>query len=78
MKAVLNCVQLLETPWTAAHKAPPPVEYSRQEYWSGLPFSSSGHLPKLGIKPASLMLAGGFLYHCDTWEAQGESRAGLF
>ena len=40
-KAVLGCVQLLETPWTTAHKAPLPMEFSRQEYWSGLPFSSS-------------------------------------
>ena len=32
------------------------MEFSRQEYWSGMPFPSSGNLPDLGIKPVSLML----------------------
>ena len=41
------------TPWTVAHQAPLPMEFSRQEYWSGLPFSSPGDLPNPGIKPAS-------------------------
>ena len=31
----LSCVQLLATPWTAAHQAPPSVGFSRQEYWRG-------------------------------------------
>ena len=31
----LSCVRLLATPWTAAHQAPPPMGFSRQEYWSG-------------------------------------------
>ena len=38
---LLSCVQLLVTPWTAAYQAPPPMGFSRQEYWSGLPFSST-------------------------------------
>ena len=33
----LSCVQLLATPWTAAYQAPPPMGFSRQEYWCGLP-----------------------------------------
>ena len=33
----LSCVQLLVTPWTAAYQAPPPMGFSRQEYWSGVP-----------------------------------------
>ena len=41
------------TPWTRAHQAPLPIEFSRQEYWSGLPFSSPGDLPNPGIKPGS-------------------------
>ena len=41
------------TPWTAAHQAPLSMEFSRQEYWSGLPFSSPGDLPDLGIEPGS-------------------------
>ena len=37
----LSHVQLLATPWTAAHQAPPSMGFSRQEYWSGVPFSLS-------------------------------------
>ena len=46
--------------------APVSMEFSRQEYWSGLPFPSPEILPDQGIKPttcASLVLAGGFFYH---------------
>ena len=39
----LSRVQLLATPWTAAHQAPLSLEFSRQEYWSGLPFPSPRH-----------------------------------
>ena len=35
-----SCVRLCVTPWTAAHKAPPSLGFSRQEHWSGLPFPS--------------------------------------
>ena len=38
------------TPWTGAHQAPPSMGFSRQEYWSGLPFPSPGDLPDPGIK----------------------------
>ena len=38
------------TPWTVAHQAPLSVEFSRQEYWSGLPFPSPGDLPDPGIE----------------------------
>ena len=51
--AVLSCfrhVQLLATPWTVARQAPLSMEFSRQEYWSGLPFPSPGDLPKPGIE----------------------------
>ena len=41
---VLSCVQLFVTPWTVARQAPP-AGFSRQEYWGGLPFPSSGDLP---------------------------------
>ena len=51
---VLSCVQLFVTSWTMAHQAPLSKEFSRQEYWSGLPFSTSGDLPDPGIEPASL------------------------
>ena len=39
--------------WTVAYQAPLSVEFSRQEYWSGLPFPSAGDLPDLGIEPMS-------------------------
>ena len=41
------------SPWTIAHRAPPSMEFSRQEYWSGLPFPSPGGLPDPGIEPRS-------------------------
>ena len=47
----LSRAQLFATPWTAAHQAPQSIEFSRQEYWSGLPFSSPGDLPNPGIEP---------------------------
>ena len=51
--SVLSPVRLYVTSWTAAHQAPMSVEFSRQEYWSGLPFSFPGDLPNPGIKPTS-------------------------
>ena len=50
---LLSCALLFVTSWTVAHKAPPFIEFSRQECWSGLPFSSPGDLPHLGIKAGS-------------------------
>ena len=41
------------TPWTVAHQAPPSMEFSRLEYWNGLPFPSPGDLPDPGIEPRS-------------------------
>ena len=49
----LSCVRLFETPWTVAHQAPPSMGFSRQEYWSGLPFPAPGDLPNPGIEPGS-------------------------
>ena len=43
----------LATPWTVACQAPLSVGFSRQEYWSGLPLTSPGDLPDLGIEPRS-------------------------
>ena len=44
---------LFATPWTVAYQVPPSMEFSRQEYWSGLPFPSPGDLPNPGIEPES-------------------------
>ena len=44
---------LFGTPWTVVHQAPLSKGFSRQEYWSGLPFLSPGDLPNSGIEPGS-------------------------
>ena len=49
----LSCVRLFATPWTVAHQAPPSMEFSRQESWSGLPLPSPGGLLDPGIEPRS-------------------------
>ena len=56
----LSPVLLFATLWTVAHQAPLSMGFSRQEYWSGLPFPSPGDLPHPGIEPASPA----FLLHC--------------
>ena len=58
-------------PETTACQAPLSMEFARQEYWSGLPFSSPGDLLDPGIEPTSLRspaLAGGFFTISATWE----------
>ena len=60
---MLSHVRLFVTPWTAARQAPLSTKFSRQEYWSGLPFPPSGDLPDPGTEPKSLAspaLAAGF------------------
>ena len=58
--SVLSHVQGFVTPWTVVHQAPLSIKFSRQEYWSMLPFPSPGDLPDPGIEPTSRALAGGF------------------
>ena len=71
VSCVLRCfsrVRLFSTPWTVARQAPLSVGFSRQEYWSGLPFPSPGNP---GIEPASLVssaLAGRLFTTNATWE----------
>ena len=50
---LLSRVRLFATPWTIAYQAPSSMGFSRQEYWSGLPFPSPGDLPYPGIEPRS-------------------------
>ena len=52
----LSPLRLLATPWTGAYQAPLSPGFSRQEYWSGLPFPSPGDLPNPGIEPRSSTL----------------------
>ena len=60
---LLNHIQLFSTPWTAACQPPLFIKFSRQEYWSRLPFPPPGDLPNPGIElmsPAFPALADGF------------------
>ena len=72
---VLSCfsrVQLFVALWIIAHQAPLSMEFSRQGYWSELPFPSPGDLSNPGIEPASIMspaLVGRFFTTSTTWEA---------
>ena len=50
---LLTRVRLFATPWTVARQDPLSMVFSRQEYWSGLPFPSPGDLPDPGIEPQS-------------------------
>ena len=66
-------IQLSAAPWTVACQAPLSMEFSRQEYWSGLPFPIPGDLPDPGIERvflASPALAGRFFTTSATWQAR--------
>ena len=67
-----NCVWLFSAPWTVAYQAPLSMGFSRQGYWSGMPFPSPGDLPDPGIEFECLMspaLGGRFFKISATWEA---------
>ena len=53
MLSRFSCVQVFVILWTVAHQAFLSVGFSRQEYWSGLPFPALGDLPDPGIEPRS-------------------------
>ena len=59
MCQLLGCVQLFAAPWNTARQAPLPMEFSRQEYWSGLPFPS----------PVDHVLSEFFTMTCPSWVA---------
>ena len=72
LKKIILCIRLLlfshqvvfdsfATLWTVAHQGPLSMGFSRQEYWSGLPFPSPGVLPDQRIKPMSLSWQAGSL-----------------
>ena len=80
MLSCFSCVWLFATSWTTARQASLSVGFSRQEYWSELPFPPPGDLPGPGIKHASLpfrALADGFFTTMATWEALVQSNEGL-
>ena len=72
---MLSCfshVRLWATLWTITHQGPPSIGFSRQEYWSVLPYPPPGDLPDLGIELTSLQshaVAGRFFTTSATWEA---------
>ena len=68
----LSRVWLFATLWTVAHETPLSMGFSRQKYWSRLPYPLPGDLPDLGIELTSFMspaLAGRFFLASATWEA---------
>ena len=62
---VLSHVILFVTLWTVSRQAPLSLEFSRQEYWSGLPFPSPGDLPDPGTEPGSPALQADSLQSLD-------------
>ena len=72
---VHNQVQLFVILWTVAQQTPLSMEFSRQEYWIGLPFPPPGDLPDPGIQSWALeftALAGGFVTISTTWDSESE------
>ena len=70
-------VLLFVTLWIVARQAPLSMGFSRQEYWSGLPFPSPGDLPDPGIEPVYPALVGGFFTTRATWEAPSSAGSGF-
>ena len=68
---LLSHVRLFGTLWTVSYQAPPSVGFSRQEYWSGLPFPSPGDLPNPGIEPRSPALQADTLLSEPPGEVRG-------
>ena len=58
---VAKSLLTLATPWTAAYPDPRYMGFSRQEYWSGLPFPSPGDLPTPGLEPGSSTLQADYI-----------------
>ena len=86
MLSCLSRVRLFVTPWTVAHQAPLSMGFSRQEYWSGLPFPSPEDLPDPGIEPRSPALQtdaltsepvwGGLTNSCEKKRKEKQRRKG--
>ena len=67
---LLSHVRLFVTPWTIAHQASLSMGFSRQEYWSGLPFPPSGDHPDPGIDPGSPALQKDSLLSENHWRSR--------
>ena len=68
----LSRVRLFAIPWTIAHQDPLSMGFSRQEYWSGLPFPSLGDLSDPGIEPGSSALQADDLLTEQRWMSTEE------
>ena len=75
---LLSRVRLFATPLTVANQAPPSMGFSRQEYWSGLPFPSPGDLPDPGIEPRSPALQADVLTSEPPGKPKGEEYFQMF
>ena len=71
---LLSQVQLLATPWTVARQAPLSKWFFRQEYWSGLPFTSPRDLPDPGIEPGSPTLQADFYHLSHQGKKAGQAK----
>ena len=74
----LSRVQLFATLWTIAHQAPLSMGFSRQEYWSGLPFPSQRDLPNPGIEPGSPGSTGSPASQADALPSEPPGKHGLY
>ena len=72
----LSRVRLFATPWTTAYQAPPSMGFSRQEYWSKLPFPSPGDLPYPGIEPGPPALQADSLPSAEPKGSPSETEVG--
>ena len=71
MLSLLVMSDSLQPPWTSAHQAPLSMEFSRQEYWNGMPCPPPEDLPDPETEPVSLLsaaLAGEFFTTSATWK----------
>ena len=65
----LSRVQFLETPWTAAHQAPPSIGFSRQESWSGVPLPPQSFPTVLNTAPTRVLPSSGIPFQCTICES---------
>ena len=78
---LISCVLVFAIPWTVACQALLSMEFSRQEYWSGLPFPTPGDVPNPGIKPTSFTspaLSGRFFFLTTVPPGNLQRRCGMY
>ena len=73
----LSRVRFFATPWIVAYQAPPSMGFSRQEYWSGLPFPFPEDLPDPGIKPSAVQSLSHVQLFASPWTAAHQASLSL-